>query len=59
MKEFYSYPCESAEDCLEFLEGDKKLSFVEFCEKHCANCPDCVVLDIPYTEDMYEKNSFK
>ena len=51
MKQFYSYPCESAEDCLEFLEGDKKLSFVEFCEKHCANCPDCVVLDIPYTED--------
>lgn len=54
-KQFYSYPCEESGDCLEFLESGRKMSFVEFCEKHCENCPDCVVLDIPYEEILENK----
>ena len=49
-KQFYSYPCEESNDCLAFLENGKEMSFVEFCKKHCDHCPDCVVLDIPYSE---------
>lgn len=51
MKQFYAYPCEDAADCLEFLESSQTMSFKEFCQKHCANCPDCVELDIPYSEE--------
>ena len=51
MKQFYAYPCEDATDCLEFLEGYQTMSFKDFCQKHCANCPDCVELDIPYPEE--------
>ena len=49
-KQFYAYPCNDFTDCLDFLEGYEKLTFREFCEKHCAHCPDCVELDIPYDE---------
>ena len=52
MKKFYSYPCEDSSDCLDFLEGfSNGLSFVQFCKTHCANCPDCIELDIPYDDD--------
>lgn len=51
MKKNYSYACENSGDCLYSLEGHEKgLSYVEFCNLYCANCPDCVVLDIPYNE---------
>ena len=51
MNELYCYPCEDSSDCLDFLEGTEKgLSFVDFCKKYCANCPERVILDIPYEE---------
>ena len=49
MKLFYSYPCADSDDC-PFLESGKTMSFVEFCKRYCENCPDCVVLDIPYSD---------
>ena len=55
MKEYYSYPCEQADDCIDFLEGAKKYSsFKEFCEKKCGNCPDCIVMDMPYPEEDFK-----
>lgn len=53
MKEYYVYPCVEHMDCIEFLDGYGKMSFKEFCETHCAYCPDCIVIDIPY--DQIEK----
>lgn len=36
--------------CPYFIDGAKKMSFKEFCEKYCARCPDCIEMDIPYEE---------
>lgn len=49
-KKMYAYPCYECEDCDKFLEAGKTMSFSEFCKSHCENCPDCVVLDVPYDE---------
>jgi hypothetical protein len=57
-KEFYSYPCEDSDCCINFLESGNKMSFEEFCLKYCENCPDCVVLDVPYGKTRW-KNEHK
>lgn len=55
LKEFYSYPCAERNDCIDFLEKGKTMSFVEFSKKYCDHCPDCVVLDIPYSQVEKDK----
>lgn len=50
-KLFYAYPCD--EPCIEFLESGSSKSFAEFSETVCGSgCPNCIWLDIPYTEEM-------
>ena len=46
-KSFYPYPCEESADCF-VINENPEMSFSEFCQHYCANCPDCVFLDIPY-----------
>ena len=44
---FYPYPCDEPADCYAINE-DPEMSFAEYCQHYCANCPDCVFLDLPY-----------
>ena len=46
-KTLYPYPCEESSYCF-VINENPEMSFAEYCQHYCANCPDCVFLDIPY-----------
>ena len=55
-QKLFAYPCEDSCDCLSFLESGTEMSFAYFCETVCGSgCPDCLWLDIPYSQEMMEK----
>ena len=57
-KKLYAYPCNEFTGCEYYLDSlDENncttLGLCEFAKRYCANCLDCVVMDLSY-EDAKE-----
>lgn len=52
----YAHCCDMYRDCVDFLEAFNSFcTYEDFCKFICANCKDCLWLDIPYEGERQDE----